>query len=162
MNTNEILNKILEIPGAQMARSNKTNFVVIPTDEGYAKVAVGAALAKDTKSHKAFNAEAAIAEYKAHEAEKALKAAEKANKPVKVKGVNPEAQARRDELDAVIGAMPSFTDCTATDIMNAIEGKVAFTLTPMNVGQSAKRLVATGVLTVSTKENDAKSYYTKA
>lgn len=162
MNTNEILNTILAIPGAQMARSNKTNFVVIPTDDGYAKVAVGAALAKDTKSHKAFNAEAAIAEYKAHEAEKALKAAERANKPVKVKGPNPEAQARRDELDAVIGAMPSFTDCTATDIMNAIEGKVAFTLTPMNVGQSAKRLVASGVLTVGTKENDAKSYYTKA
>ena len=162
MNTNEILNKILEIPGAQMARANKTNFVVIPTDEGFAKVAVGAALAKDTKNHKAFNAEAAIAEYKAHEAEKALKAAERANKPATVKGTNPEAQARRDELDAVIGAMPSFTDCTATDIMNAIEGKVAFTLTPMNVGQSAKRLVEKGVLTVGTKDGDKKSYYTKA
>lgn len=162
MNTNEILNKILEIPGAQMARANKTNFVVIPTDEGFAKVAVGAALAKDTKNHKAFNAEAAIAEYKAHEAEKALKAAERANKPATVKGPNPEAQARRDELDAVISAMPSFTECTATDIMNAIEGTVAFTLTPMNVGQSAKRLVEKGVLTVGIKDGDKKSYYTKA
>ena len=161
MNTNEVLKKILEIPGASMARQNKTNFVVIPTDEGYTKVAVGTALAKDTKAHKAFNAEAAIAEYKAYEAEKALREAERANKPVKVKGPNPEAQARRDELDAVIGAMPSFTDCTATDIMNAIEGKVAFTLTPMNVGQSAKRLVEKGVLTVGTKDNDKKSYYTK-
>lgn len=158
----EILNTILAIPGAQMARANKTNFVVIPTEEGYAKVAVGTALAKDTKTHKAFNAEAAIAEYKAYEAEVALREAEKANKPVKVKGVNPEAQARRDELDAVISAMPSFTDCTATDIMTAIEGKVAFTLTPMNVGQSAKRLVEKGVLTVGTKDNDKKSYYTKA
>ena len=162
MNTNEILNKILEIPGASMARANKTNFVVIPTEEGYAKVVVGATLAKDTKTHKAFNAEAAIAEYKAHEAEKALKAAERASKPATVKGPNPEAQARRDELDAVIGAMPSFTDCTATDIMNAIEGKVAFTLTPMNVGQSAKRLVEKGVLAVATKEGDKKAYYTKA
>ena len=158
----EILSKILEIPGASMARANKTNFVVIPTEDGYAKVSVGATLAKDTKNHKAFNAEAAIAEYKAYEAEKALKEAERANRPVKVKGPNPEAQARRDELDAVIGAMPSFTDCTATDIMNAIEGKVAFTLTPMNVGQSAKRLVTAGVLTVGTKDNDKKSYYTKA
>lgn len=162
MNTNEILNKILEIPGAEMARANKTNFVVIPTEEGYAKVAVSATLAKDTKAHKAFNAEAAVAEYKAYEAEKALKAAERASKPATIKGPNPEAQARRDELDKVIGAMPSFTDCTATDIMNAIEGKVAFTLTPMNVGQSAKRLVEKGVLVATTKDNDKKSYYTKA
>ena len=162
MNTNEILNTILSIPGASMARQNKTNFVVIPTDEGFVKVAVANALAKDTKAHKAFNAEAAIAEYKAYEAEVALREAEKATKPVKVKGPNPEAQARRDELDTVIGAMPSFTDCTATDIMNAIEGKVAFTLTPMNVGQSAKRLVTAGVLTVGIKENDKKSYYSKA
>jgi len=162
MNTNEILNTILAIPGAQMARANKTNFVVIPTEEGYAKVAVSATLAKDTKAHKAFNAEAAIAEYKAHEAEVALREAERANKPVKVKGVNPEAEARRNELDSVIGSMPSFTEYTATNIMDAINGKVAFTLTPMNVGQSAKRLVEKGVLTVSTREGDQKSYYTKA
>ena len=58
MNVTEILNTILAIPGAQMARANKTNFVVIPTDEGYAKVAIGAALTKDTKNRKAFNAEA--------------------------------------------------------------------------------------------------------
>lgn len=158
----EILSKILEIPGAAMGRAGKSNFVVIPTEDGYTKVAITAALSKDTKTHKAFNAEAAIAEYKAYEAEVALREAEKASKPVKVKGPNPEAQARRDELDAVIGAMPAFTDCTATDIMTAIEGKVAFTLTPMNVGQSAKRLVEKGVLVASTKEGDKKSYYTKA
>ncbi len=158
----EILSKILEIPGAAMGRAGKSNFVVIPTEDGYTKVAITAALSKDTKTHKAFNAEAAIAEYKAYEAEVALREAEKASKPVKVKGTNPEAQARRDELDAVIGAMPAFTDCTATDIMTAIEGKVAFTLTPMNVGQSAKRLVEKGVLVASTKEGDKKSYYTKA
>ena len=158
----EILNTILSIPGASMARQNKTNFVVIPSDDGFVKVAVTNALAKDTKAHKAFNAEAAIAEYKAYEAEVALREAEKASKPVKVKGPNPEAQARRDELDKVISGMASFTDCTATDIMNAIEGKVAFTLTPMNVGQSAKRLVESGILSVATKEGDKKAYYTKA
>lgn len=162
MNTNEILNTVLSLPGATMARANKTNFVIVPTDDGYAKVSVSMALAKDTKNHKAFNAEAAIAEYKAHEAESALREAEKANKPVKVKGGNPEAQARRDELDAVIGAMGAFTEFTATDIMNAIDGKVAFTLTPMNVGQSAKRLVEQGVLTVGTREGSKKAYYTKA
>ena len=162
MTKNEVLSAILAMPGAQMCRSNKTNFVGIPVEDGYVKVTVGTALAQDTKNHKAFNFDAATAEYKAHEAETALKAAERANRPVKVKGPNPEAQARRDELDAVISAMPSFTECTATDIMNAIEGKVAFTLTPMNVGQSAKRLVEKGVLAVATKENDKKSYYTKA
>ncbi len=162
MNKTEILNTILSIPGASMARQNKTNFVVIPADDGIVKVAVNTALSVDTKAHKAFNLEAAVAEYKAWEAEAALREAEKATKPVKVKGPNPEAQARRDELDAVIGAMPSFTDCTATDIMNAIEGKVAFTLTPMNVGQSAKRLVEKGVLSIGTKDGDKKSYYTKA
>ena len=163
MNKNEILNTILAIPGAQMARQNKTNFIVIPTeDEGILKVATATALSADTKNRKAFNVEAAVAEYKAYEAEKALREAEKATKPVKVKGPNPEAQARRDELDAKIAAMPSFTDCTATDIMNALEGQVAFTLTPMNVGQSAKRLVESGVLVVSTKDGDKKSYYTKA
>jgi hypothetical protein len=162
MTKNEVLSKILEMPGAQMCRANKTNFIAVPVEDGYVKVTVGTALAQDTKNHKAFNFEAAAAEYKAHEAESALKAAERANRPVKVKGPNPEAQARRDELDKVIGAMPSFTECTATDIMHAIEGKVAFTLTPMNVGQSAKRLAEKGVLAVVTKENDKKSYYTKA
>ena len=61
----EILNTILSIPGASMARQNKTNFVVVPSEDGYVKIAVSNALAKDTKAHKAFNAEAAIAEYKA-------------------------------------------------------------------------------------------------
>lgn len=162
MNTNEILNTVLSLPGATMARANKMNFVIVPTDDGYAKVSVSMALAKDTKNRKAFNAEAAIAEYKAHEAESALREAERANKPAKVNGVNPEAQARRDELDAVIGSLDSFTEYTATDIMNAITGKVAFNLTPMNVGQSAKRLVEKGVLTLGSREGDKKSYYTKA
>ena len=58
----EILNTILSIPGASMARQNKTNFVVVPSEDGYVKIAVSNALAKDTKAHKAFNAEAAIAE----------------------------------------------------------------------------------------------------
>jgi hypothetical protein len=162
MNKNEVLNTILGIPGAAMARQNKTNFVVIPVEDGVVKIAVGTALAADTKTHKAFNMEAAMAEYKAWEAETALKAAERANRPAKVKGPNPEAQARRDALDALINEMPAFAELTATDIMKALEGKVSFTLTPMNVGQSAKRLVNSGVLVVTTKENDKKPYYTKA
>lgn len=160
MNKTEILNTILAIPGAQMARQNKTNFVAIPSEDGIVKVAVGTALANDTKAHKAFNLEAAIAEYKAYEAETALKAAEKANKPVKVKGPNPEAQARRDELDAKIAGLPSFTEYTATDILNALAGQIAENVLVMQIGSSAKRLVEKGVLTVEVK--DKKSYYTKA
>lgn len=160
MNTNEILNTILAIPGAQMARANKTNFVVIPGEDGITKVAVSGVLAKDTKAHKAFNLEAAIAEYKAYEAEVALREAEKASKPAKVKGVNPEAQARRDELDAKIAGLPSFTEYTATDILNALAGQVAENVLVMQVGSSAKRLVEKGVLTSEVKEK--KTYYTKA
>ena len=160
MNKTEILNTILAIPGAQMARQNKTNFVAIPSEDGIIKVAVGTALANDTKSHKAFNLEAAVAEYKAYEAETALKAAEKANKPVKAKGPNPEAQARRDELDAKIAGLPSFTEHTATDILNALAGQVAENVLVMQVGSSAKRLVEKGVLTSEVKEK--KTYYTKA
>ena len=156
----EILNTILAIPGAKMARANKTNFVVVPTEDGFAKVSVSSTLSKDTKSHKAFNAEAAVAEYKAYETEVALRLAEKANKPVKVKGPNPEAQARRDELDAKIAGLPSFTDCTATDILNALAGQVAENVLVMQVGSSAKRLVEKGILTSEVK--DKKTYYTKA
>lgn len=160
MNKTEILNTILAIPGAQMARQNKTNFIAIPSEDGIVKVAVGTALANDTKAHKAFNLEAAVAEYKAYEAETALKAAEKANKPAKVKGPNPEAQARRDELDAKIAGLPSFTEYTATDILNALAGQVAENVLVMQIGSSAKRLVEKGVLTSEVKEK--KTYYTKA
>jgi len=161
MTNSEILSTVLAMPGAQLCRVNKTNFVAIPTEEGYAKVSIGTALAKDTKAHKAFNFDAATAEYKAWEAETALKAAEKANKPAKVKGPNPEAQARRDELDAKIASLPSFAEFTATDILNALAGQVAENVTVMAIGSSAKRLVEKGVLTLVNREGDKKSYYTK-
>ena len=161
MTNTEIFATILSIPGAEMARQNKTNFVVIPTDEGFVKVAVANALAKDTKTHKAFNAEAAIAEYKAYEAETALKAAERANKPVKAKGPDPEAEARRQALDAQVSALPSFTDYTATDILNALAGQVAENVTVMAVGSSAQRLVKQGVLSMTLDEKN-KKHYSKA
>lgn len=160
MNKSEILSTILAMPGAQMARANKTNFVAIPCDDGIVKVSVGMALAEDTKAHKAFNFEAATAEYKAWEAEAALRIAERANKPVKVKGPNPEAQARRDELDAKVASLPSFTDYTATDIMNALAGQIAENVTVMAVGSSAMRLVEKGVLSMTLDEKK-KKHYTK-
>lgn len=165
MNKNDVLSNILSMPGAVMGRANKANFVVIPVEDGYVKVSVGTAQMLDTKAHKAFNYDAAVAEYKAWEAESALKAAERANKPEKVKGPNPEAQARRDELDAKVASLPSFTDYTATDIMNALAGQLAENVTVMAVGQSAKRLVERGVLTMEARKNEGstneKKYYTK-
>ena len=160
MNKNDVLSTILSMPGAQMCRANKTNFIAVPTEEGYVKVAVGVALAEDTNAHKAFNFDAATAEYKAWEAETALKAAERANKPVKVKGPNPEAEARRQALDALVTALPAFTDYTATDILNALAGQVAENVTVMAVGSSAMRLVEQGILTMTLDEKK-KKHYTK-
>ena len=160
MNKNEVLSTILGIEGATMCRANKTNFVAIPTEEGYVKVSVGTALAEDTKSHKAFNFDAAVAEFKAWEAETALKAAERATKPVKVKGPNPEAEARRQALDKQVAGLPAFTDYTATDILNALAGQVAENVTVMAVGSSAMRLVEQGILTVTLDEKK-KKHYTK-
>ena len=161
MNKSEILSTILGMPGATMARQNKSNFVVIPTEDGIIKVNVGMALAEDTKAHKAFNLDAAVAEYKAWEAESALRAAERASKPVKVKGPNPEAEARRQALDAQVAGLPSFTDYTATDILNALAGQVAENVTVMAVGSSAMRLVEKGLLTMTLDEKK-KKHYTKA
>lgn len=161
MNKNDVLSTILALEGATMCRANKSNFVAIPTEDGIVKVSIGTALAEDTKNHKAFNFEAAVAEYKAWETAAALRVAERANKPVKVKGPNPEAQARRDELDAKVGALPSFTDYTATDILNALAGQVAENVTVMAIGSSAMRLVEKGILTV-TMDEKKKKHYTKA
>lgn len=160
MNKNEILSTIMSIPGATMARVNKTNFVVVPSDDGYVKVSVGIALAEDTKAHKAFNFDAATAEYKAWEAETALRVAERANKPVKVKGPNPEAEARRQALDAQVASLPAFADYTATDILNALAGQVADNVTVMAIGSSAQRLVAQGLLSMTVDEKK-KKHYTK-
>jgi sRNA-binding protein len=160
MTKNDVLSTILGIAGAEKCRANKTNFIAIPTEDGIVKVSVGTALAEDTKNHKAFNFEAAKADYKAWEAESALRAAERANKPAKVKGPNPEAEARRQALDAQVASLPSFTDYTATDILNALAGQVAENVTVMAVGSSAMRLVEKGLLTMTLDEKK-KKHYTK-
>lgn len=162
MTINELKNVIMGIEGATMARSNKTNFVVVPCEDGVAKIEVKAALAQDTKNRTAFNLEAAVAEYKAWEAEAALRAAERAAKPKTVKGPNPEAQARRDALDAAIVAMPAFASQTATDVFNALP-EAQRPKTVMMVGSALKRLVEAGIVTAARAEDpkDQKSYYTK-
>lgn len=158
MNISDITKAVLKLDGATMARANKTNFVMIPTEDGYAKVEIKAAMMKDTKNHAAFNAEAAVAEYKTWEADSALKAAERATRPPK--GPSPDAQKRRDELDAKISALPAFAGYTATDIRNALAGQIADNVTVMAVGSSARRLVERGVVTMEVTDN--KPHYTKA
>ena len=160
MNKNDVLSVILGVEGATMCRQNKTNFVAIPTEDGIVKVSIGTALAEDTKNHKAFNFEAAKEAYKAWEAEGALRAAERANKPVKVKGPNPEADARRQALSNQIAFVPVVTDYTATDILNALGSSVAENVTVMAVGSSAMRLVDKGILTM-TMDEKKKKHYTK-
>ena len=161
MTKNDVLSAVLGLEGATMCRANKTNFIAVPVEDGYVKVSIGTALAEDTKNHKAFNFEAAKADYRAWEAEGVARVAERANKPAKVKGPNPEAQARRDELDAKVAALPAFTDCTATDIMNALTGQIADNVTVMAVGSSAMRLVEKGILSMTLDEKK-KKHYTKA
>ena len=161
MNKNDVLSVIMGIDGAEKCRQNKSNFIAIPTEDGIVKVAVSVALSEDTQNHKAFNFEAAKADYKAWEAEGALRAAERANKPVKVKGPNPEAEARRQALDNQVAGLPSFTDYTATEILNALGNTVAENVTVMAVGSSAMRLVEKGVLSMTLDEKK-KKHYTKA
>lgn len=158
MTKNDVLSMVMSLEGAEKCRANKVNFIAIPTDEGVVKVSVGLALAEDTKRYKAFNFEAAKAEYKAWEAENALKEAERASKHARVAGPNPEAEARRQNLDNLIANMPAFTNYTATDIYNALADKLDSKMTLMAVGSAAKRLVEHGVLTLTLDENKKKHY----
>lgn len=165
MKVSELKSLIAGIEGAVNGRQNKTNFVIVPCEDGIVKISTAVAIDKDTKTHKAFNMEAAVAEYRAWENETALKAVERANKPVKVKGPNPEAEARRQALDAQIAGLPAFEGFTATDIMNALKGQLADNVTVMAIGSSAGRLVEAGVLTVESRKDEknpkGKKYYTK-
>ena len=121
MTISELKTLIAGIEGAVNGRQNKTNFVIVPCEDGIVKISTAVAIDKDTKTHKAFNLEAAIAEYKAWQNEVALREVERANKPAKPTGPNPEAEARRQALDAQIAGLPEFADYTATDIMKALE-----------------------------------------
>lgn len=158
MTVNELKSLISGIDGAMNARQNKVNFVVVPCEDGIVKISATVAIDKDTKNRKAFNLDTAVAEYKAWEAESTLKAIERANKPAKTKGPNPEAEARRQALDAQISNLPSFTDYTATDIGNALAGQIAPNVTVMAIGSSAMRLVNSGVLTMTIDDKKKKRY----
>ena len=166
MTISELKTLITSIEGAVNGRQNKTNFVIVPCEDGIVKISTSVAMDKDTKNHKAFNLEAAVAEYKAWQSEAALREVARANKPAKPTGPNPEAEARRQALDAQIAGLPAFADYTATDIMKALEGQLADNVTVMAIGSSAGRLAEKGVLAVEVRKDEknpkGKKYYTKA
>ena len=85
MTMNEIISTIATAcPGATMCRRPNMNFLAVPGDvvdgvQTYYAVKVSALLAKDTKVNKAFDFDAAVAEYDEYTA----KQAEKASTPKK-------------------------------------------------------------------------------
>lgn len=165
MNMNDLVSTLMAIDGAIMCRQAKHNFVAIPAEvvdgvQTYLKVSVATALSKDTKSNPAFNPETAHAEYEEWLAESTARAEERANKPPRQVGPNPEAQARRDALDALISGLSSVKNATATEIFNALTdaGTLPDKTTVMSVGSSAKRLVEAGKFSVEVGEDKKKRY----
>ena len=89
--------------GATMCRRSNSNFLAVPGDvvdgvQTYYAVKVSALLAKDTKVNKAFDFDAAVAEY----AEFAAKQAEKAATPKKSSGADPAKQAAKEARKAAL------------------------------------------------------------
>ena len=90
-------------PGATMCRRSNSNFLAVPGDvvndvQTYYAVKVSALLSKDTKINKAFDFDAAVAEY----AEFAAKQAEKAATPKKSSGADPAKQAAKEKRKAAL------------------------------------------------------------
>lgn len=89
--------------GATMCRRSNSNFLAVPGDvvdgvQTYYAVKVSALLAKDTKVNKAFDFDAAVAEY----AEFAAKQTEKAATPKKSSGADPAKQAAKEARKAAL------------------------------------------------------------
>ena len=163
MNMNEIINSILSSnEGAVLCRTAKTNFIAIPTGDAnqpFVKVAVSNALAKDTKVNKAFDVVTAHAEYEKWIAEQTAKA----NTPKKERGVNVEAQARRDAMDAVLTEFINSKmdgEMSATDVLNGCKDVLPEGTMVMAVGSSLMRLADIGIVTF--RLDGKKKIYAKA
>lgn len=145
--------------GATMCRRSNSNFLAIPGEvvdgvQTYYAVKVSALLAKDTKVNKAFDFDAAVAEY----AEFAAKQAEKASTPKKSSGADPAKQAAKEARKTALAAWmkdnPSEHTCTEVrDAMPEVYGECVI----MTVGSDAKELFTAGVLDKRTEKG--KNYY---
>lgn len=155
-----IVTGITEVfPGATMCRRSNSNFLAIPGDvvdgvQTYYAVKVSALLSKDTKVNKAFDFDAAVAEY----AEFAAKQAEKAATPKKSSGADPAKQAAKEARKAALTEWmqdnPGEHTCTEIkEAMPQVYGECVI----MTVGSDAKELFTAGVL--DRRNEKGKNYY---
>ena len=146
-------------PGATMVRRSNSNFLAIPGDvvdgvQTYYSVKVGALLAKDTKVNKAFDFDAAVAEYD----EYATKQAEKASTPKKSSGADPAKQAAKEARKQALTEWmrENEGEHTCTEIKEAMP-EVYGECVIMTIGSDAKELFVAGVLDKRTEKG--KNYY---
>lgn len=147
--------------GSALCRSKSNgNFVAIPTgdaEQPYVSVKVGDLLAKATKVNPAFDFDSAVAEYTAFEQAQI----EKANKPKASKGVNPEAQARRDAMDAEVRGFFATAEqgkrYTVTEIANAVPAFADAII--MQVGSACKRVAESGDIRTEKGEKGKNLYF---
>lgn len=163
MNMNEMMVALsAQFPGSVMVRRSKQNFLAVPGEvnedgvQTYYAVKLSALLAKDTKTNKAFDVDAAQQEYAEYMAEQTTKAA-----PKKVKGADPAKQAEKEKRKGALLAwmVENPGEHTCSEVLEALpevyEGK-----TVMTVGSDAKELATEGALVKRTEKG--KNYYAAA
>ena len=164
MNMNEMMVALsAQFPGSVMVRRSKQNFLAVPGEvnedgvQTYYAVKLSALLAKDTKTNKAFDVDAAQQEYAEYMAEQATKTAA----PKKAKGADPSKQAEKEKRKGALLAWmvenPGEHVCSEvlTALSEVYEGKSV-----MTVGSDAKELVTEGALVKRTEKG--KNYYAAA
>jgi hypothetical protein len=164
MNMNEMMVALsAQFPGSVMVRRSKQNFLAVPGEvnedgvQTYYAVKLSALLAKDTKTNKAFDVDAAQQEYAEYMAEQATKA----TAPKKAKGADPAKQAEKEKRKGALLAwfVENPGEHTCSEVLEALpevyEGK-----TVMTVGSDAKELATEGTLVKRTEKG--KNYYAVA
>ena len=163
MTTTEIVANILsQFPGSSIVRKGKNNFIAVPMGENedgvmqYSKIAVSSLLAKDTKTHAAFDFDAAKAEHEAYAAEQAAKAS--APKAPKKSGADPAKQeAKQNRKSAALAWMIANPgEHPSMEVKNALP-EVYGDITIMQVGSDLKELWEEGSLT--RREEKGKKFY---
>lgn len=166
MNMNEMMVALsAQFPGSVMVRRSKQNFLAVPGEvnedgvQTYYAVKLSALLAKDTKTNKAFDVDAAQQEYTEYVAEQAAKAS--APKKSAKSGADPAKQAEKEKRKSALLAwfVENPGEYTCGEVFTALpevyEGKSV-----MTVGSDAKELVVAGTLAKRTEKG--KNFYSLA